>query len=148
MGKYQAGNYIFRINNRNTRTRCEICSNLTIKTPERHHLVSLLLTLNIFRTFFYCLLATLNKYMFGGTGIKGIKYTIFIGHSRHSMPQRNYHLTWKMVCCYGLIKSIIVIQKIIQTIHQLNVIIAIKRKPTAFTKTTLQKNKYFLHQQI
>ena len=28
-----AGNYMFKINNRNTRTRCEICSNITIKTP-------------------------------------------------------------------------------------------------------------------
>ena len=30
-----AGNCMFEINNRNTRTRCEICSKLTIKTPER-----------------------------------------------------------------------------------------------------------------
>ena len=30
-----AGNYMFKINNKNTRTRCEICSKLTIKTPER-----------------------------------------------------------------------------------------------------------------
>ena len=30
---YPAGNYMFKINNRNTRTRCEICSKLTIKTP-------------------------------------------------------------------------------------------------------------------
>ena len=30
-----AGNYMFKINNRNTRTRCKICSKLTIKTPER-----------------------------------------------------------------------------------------------------------------
>ena len=30
-----AGNYMFKANNRNTRTRCEICSKLTIKTPER-----------------------------------------------------------------------------------------------------------------
>ena len=29
------GNYMFRVNNRNTRTRCEICSKLTIKTPQR-----------------------------------------------------------------------------------------------------------------
>ena len=28
-------NYMFKVNNRNTRTRCEICSKLTIKTPER-----------------------------------------------------------------------------------------------------------------
>ena len=30
-----AGIYLLEVNNRNTRTRCEICSNLTIKTPER-----------------------------------------------------------------------------------------------------------------
>ena len=29
------GNYMFKVNNRNTRTRCEICSKLTIKTAER-----------------------------------------------------------------------------------------------------------------
>ena len=28
-------NYMFKVNNRNTITRCEICSKLTIKTPER-----------------------------------------------------------------------------------------------------------------
>ena len=31
-----AGIYLLKVNNRNTRTRCEICSKLTIKTPERH----------------------------------------------------------------------------------------------------------------
>ena len=30
-----AGNYIFKVNNKNTRTRREICSKLTIKTQER-----------------------------------------------------------------------------------------------------------------
>ena len=30
-----AGNYMFKLNNRNARTRCEIHSKLTIKTPER-----------------------------------------------------------------------------------------------------------------
>ena len=29
--------YLFKVNNRNTRTRCEICSKLRIKTPERRH---------------------------------------------------------------------------------------------------------------
>ena len=28
---------MFKVNNRNTRTRCEICSKLTINIPERHH---------------------------------------------------------------------------------------------------------------
>ena len=26
---------MFKVNNRNTRTRCETCSKLTVKTPER-----------------------------------------------------------------------------------------------------------------
>ena len=32
-----AGIYLLKISNRNTRTRCEICSKLTIMTPERRH---------------------------------------------------------------------------------------------------------------
>ena len=35
--KNPAGNYMFKVNYRNTRTRCEICSKLTIKIPERRH---------------------------------------------------------------------------------------------------------------
>ena len=60
-----AGIYWLKVSNRNTRTGCEICSELTIKTPERRHwcrsgvfiinfehishlvLVFLLLTLNL-----------------------------------------------------------------------------------------------------
>ena len=40
--------YLFKVNNGNSRTMCEICSKLTIKIPERRHLslVFLLLTLN------------------------------------------------------------------------------------------------------
>ena len=34
---YQNGIYMFKVNNRNTRTKCEIYSKLTIKTPERSH---------------------------------------------------------------------------------------------------------------
>ena len=32
---YPAGNCMFKVNNRHTRTRSEICSKLTIKTPQR-----------------------------------------------------------------------------------------------------------------
>ena len=72
---YPAGIYLLKVNNKNTRIRCEICSKLIIKTPERRQngqthsnkssanclsvfdhfgvvLVSLLLTLNIFHTLF------------------------------------------------------------------------------------------------
>ena len=65
LGTHPAGIYLLKVNNRNTRTRCEICSKLTMKTPEQRHwhrsgvcivnfehishlvLVILLLTLNI-----------------------------------------------------------------------------------------------------
>ena len=32
---FPAGIYLHKVNNRNTRKRCEICSKLTIKTPKR-----------------------------------------------------------------------------------------------------------------
>ena len=35
MRSYPANIYLFKVNNRNTRKRCEICSKLTIKTLER-----------------------------------------------------------------------------------------------------------------
>ena len=35
--KNPSGNYLFKVNNRNTRWRCEICSKLTIQKPERRH---------------------------------------------------------------------------------------------------------------
>ena len=35
---FLAGIYLLQVNYRNTRTRCEIYSKLTIKTPERRHL--------------------------------------------------------------------------------------------------------------
>ena len=52
-----SGNYIFKVNNRNTRAWCEICLKLTTKTPERRQwhishlvLVFLLLTLSRWMT--------------------------------------------------------------------------------------------------
>ena len=34
---YPAGIYQLKVNNRNNRTRCGICSKLTMKIPERRH---------------------------------------------------------------------------------------------------------------
>ena len=55
---------LLKVNNRNTRKRCEVCPKL-VKTPERRHsvvLVFLLLTLNTFHTFFLAFhLLTFNK---------------------------------------------------------------------------------------
>ena len=34
---YPQGVYLFKVNNRNSRTRCKICSKLTTKAPERRY---------------------------------------------------------------------------------------------------------------
>ena len=55
------GNYLFKANNRITKTRCEICSKLTIKILERRHWRRsgvFLLTLNIFYTLLCLYLAS------------------------------------------------------------------------------------------
>ena len=53
---YPVNIYLFKVNYWKTRKTCEICSKLTIKTPERrqwrHSVFFLFLTLNIFHTFF------------------------------------------------------------------------------------------------
>ena len=36
--------YLFKVNDENTGTLCEICSKLTIKIPERHQVFSLLIS--------------------------------------------------------------------------------------------------------
>ena len=68
---YSPGNiYLFKVNYRNIRKRCKICSNLTIKTEERRRrrrrsvfVVNLEHILHLFLVF---LLLSLNKYMLAG----------------------------------------------------------------------------------
>ena len=48
------GIYLLKVCNGNTRSMCEICSKLTIKTPERRFQVFLLLTLNLYHILFWC----------------------------------------------------------------------------------------------
>ena len=54
---FPANNYLFKVNNWNTKTVCEIYSELTMKTPERHQwsfLMFSLLTLKRFYTLLWC----------------------------------------------------------------------------------------------
>ena len=57
--------YLFQVNNRSTKKKCEICSKLTIKTPEwRHWRRSIIFIVNFERIshlFVLFLLLTLNK---------------------------------------------------------------------------------------
>ena len=50
---YPANNHFFKVKNRNIRKRCEICSKLTIKTPDRHQQWPgvFIAALNIFHTY-------------------------------------------------------------------------------------------------
>ena len=57
--------FIFKVNNRNTRTRCEICSKLTLKTPDRRQWrrsdVSIVNFEHILQLILVFLLATLTR---------------------------------------------------------------------------------------
>ena len=52
---------LFMVNNSNTRKRCEICSKLTMKTPERRSTVFIVNFEHISHLFLVFLLLTLNK---------------------------------------------------------------------------------------
>ena len=56
LGLILASNYMFKVNNKKTRTKCEICSKLIIKTPVRRH--------NFYSPF----------YMKCNTGLKWVKW--------------------------------------------------------------------------
>ena len=54
--------YLLKVNNKNTKKRCEKYSNLTIKAPEKTHwCCSSVFIANIFHFFLVFLLLTLNK---------------------------------------------------------------------------------------
>ena len=60
--KYRANIYLFKVNDRNPRKRCGICSKLTIKTPERHRSDICIVNFeHISHHFLAFLLLTLNK---------------------------------------------------------------------------------------
>ena len=58
---YPANIYLLKVNNRNSRKKCEICSKLTIKTPERRSGVFIVNFEHILHIFLLFLLLTLNK---------------------------------------------------------------------------------------
>ena len=73
---------MFKVNNRNTRIRWEICSKLT-----RDSLVSLLLTLNIFHTLFTPCLGLKKRLLFGKILRKGVQeaaISLFIKVETHA----------------------------------------------------------------
>ena len=53
------GNYMFKVNSRNSRTKCEICFTFTIKTPEQRHLRLCGVFIVVFVTFGKCTLGSI-----------------------------------------------------------------------------------------
>ena len=82
---YPAGHYMFKVYNRNTRTRCEICSKLTIKPPERcwnfEHISHIVLKL---------LLLTLNKSLKAGTELLKRRIKLW-KQGKFDVPVREVH---------------------------------------------------------
>ena len=78
MTKFPANIYLFKFNSRDTRKSCEICSKLTIKTPEgRQWSRSGNITVNfkhISHLFLLFLLLTLNKSMPAVKSLYGDQY--------------------------------------------------------------------------
>ena len=64
-----AGNYMFKVNNRNTRARCKICLKLKIKTPERRYGVFIVNFEYISHLVLVFLLLTLSRQMPAGMSI-------------------------------------------------------------------------------
>ena len=74
--KPPAGIYLYKVNNRNTRKSCEICSELTIKIPERRLWRVFINFEHISRLFLAFLLLTLINYMLTGKFVYELSKTI------------------------------------------------------------------------
>ena len=104
---YPAGNYMFKVNIRNTRARCEICSKLTIKTPERchwrrsgvfivnlehiSHLVLVFLLITLSRQMPAGVLINLNFRTFFHLPIKCHSFNEIINRLMHEMARAVFH---------------------------------------------------------
>ena len=67
IGINPAGDYMFKVNNKDTRTRCEMCSKLTMKTPEQNETTVFIVNFEyISHLFLEFQLFILNKLMLAG----------------------------------------------------------------------------------
>ena len=73
LNSFSTCNYMSTVNNRKTRTKCEICSKLTIKTTERHHCLRPVVFIvnfeHISHIVLVFLLFNLSRYMSAGLSI-------------------------------------------------------------------------------
>ena len=95
---YPVGIYLLKVNNRNTWTRCEICSKLTIKTPERRQWLTPLLTLTMY--FVVCIQnaerLTWSSVTFGRSSLKFLCVCVCIARvSDFNGTRTHNHLVFK-----------------------------------------------------
>ena len=67
---HPVGNYMFKVDNRNTRTSCEICSKLTLKTPKR-------LYCKLWTYFIPCSSISIDNFEQVNAGWSGIQFIIY-----------------------------------------------------------------------
>ena len=80
---HPAGIYLLKVNSRNTRIRCEICSKLTIKTPER-----------LWTFFAPCSSVSINKFEQVNAGWTLFVITLLKNSSRQSWKHIRLHKDW------------------------------------------------------
>ena len=85
--------YLLKVNNRNTRTRCEICSKITRKTPKRRHWrrsgVFIVNSEHISPLVPVFLLLTLNMYSLAGL-IRSFDILFWYNHSSSQLPVESH----------------------------------------------------------
>ena len=96
------GNYVFKVNNKSTKTRCEIYFNLTTKTPEWRHwhrsgifIVNFKHVLHLVLVF---LLSALSKYMPAGSWYICFWFWPF-RNSSQKLIQRGIHVAYMWCVC-------------------------------------------------
>ena len=90
---YLANIYLFKVNNRNSRKRCEICSKLTLKTTEwRHVFVNFQ---HISHLFLVSLLFTLNRQILAGRYWKVSSWEKALLQLTYFWPMFSFYTPWK-----------------------------------------------------
>ena len=82
---------MFKDNNRNTTTRCKICSKLTIKTPKRRR-AFIVNFKHIFHLVLVFLMLTFSRQMPAGNGL----FRIFFAGLTHKFPMHPFSTHWKL----------------------------------------------------
>ena len=84
--------YLFKVNNRNARKSCEICSKLTIKTPERRSWrrsgVFIVNFEHILHLFLVFLSSTLNKLMLAGRSLNKSMFKLSVSWNSEATVRR------------------------------------------------------------